>query len=78
MIENMEIMDEEAFNAYFSDERTWTAVLSDGTVVPLKDDGQDTLVPYAERHEYCRLVQETRLGESDAQVNAIGIEILPC
>jgi len=68
MIESMENMDEEAFSAYFGGERTWTTVLSDGTLVPLRPDGIDSLVLHEERLEYALAVQETRMNESKEQV----------
>ena len=68
MIDNMGGMDEDAFDAYFEGERTWTTVLSDGTAVPLRPDGADMTVLYDEREEYCELVKETRMKESNEQV----------
>lgn len=71
LLESMATMDEEAFVAFFGDERTWTCRLSNGAVVPLKPDGADTVVVHSDRAEYCRLVQETRMNESKEQILAI-------
>lgn len=69
LLESMATMDEEAFVAFFGDERTWTCRLSNGAVVPLKPDGADTVVVHSDRAEYCRLVQETRMNECKEQVS---------
>jgi hypothetical protein len=68
MIENMDNMDQLEFEAYFSDERTWMTVLSDGTVVPLTSDSGDSIVQYEERQQYSALVKAVRMSESDKQV----------
>ncbi len=69
MIENMEHMSEEEFNAYFADSRTWTTVASSGETIELRSDlpPEDT-VSYTDRMKYARLVQETRMGEFNKQV----------
>ena len=64
----MEGMDSESFNAYFGEERMWTATLSNGSIVPLRPGGQEMPLLYSDRKEYCSLVQQARLTESDAQV----------
>ena len=69
MMENMASMDEESFDAYFSDEeRTWTTVLSGGDMCSLRLSGADQPVLYHDRLEYAKLVQEARLHEADRQV----------
>jgi len=62
------MMNEQDFDAYFSEERTWMTVLSNGTLVPLIPDGVDKVVQYGDRHEYSELVKATRMSESDQQV----------
>ena len=61
-------MDEQEFDAYFNEERTWTTILSDGRLVPLIPDGTDKVVHYLDRHEYADLVKAVRMSESDQQV----------
>ena len=68
MMENMEAMNEDTFMAYFSDERTWSTVLSNGEIVPLKNNGENETVHYEERIEYAQKVQEVRMKEADKQV----------
>ena len=69
VIENMEHMSEEEFNAYFADSRTWTTVASSGETIELRSDltPEDT-VSYGDRMKYARLVQETRMCEFNKQV----------
>ncbi len=69
MLDNMGAMDEDAFDAYFEGERTWTTVLSDGTAVSLRPDGADITVLYGERKEYCQLVMDIKMKESNEQVS---------
>ena len=68
MMDSMENMDEEQFNAFFGNERSWTCVLSNGKTVPLKTNGADIHVTYDERKEYSSKVQQVRMTESDKQV----------
>ena len=69
MVDHMEQMDEEEFDAYFADSRTWTTTLSDGTTVHLKPEvGADVAVSYSDRLEYAKLVRETRMNECNEQV----------
>jgi E3 ubiquitin-protein ligase HECTD3 len=71
-LEAMVAMDETRFSAYFAERpRTWTATLSDGSTVPLKEGGANLDVSYADRLEYARLVREARMEESKKQVQAI-------
>ncbi len=74
MVEHMDQMDEAEFAAYFSETpRTWTTTLSDGSPVQLRPDlAPDATVSHGDRLEYARLVQQTRLGESNKQVSADG------
>jgi len=71
-------MDALAFIEHTSDEdalaalaQPFTTKLSDGTLVELKEQGEDQLVTVANRREYVRLVVAARLVESQAQVEAI-------
>ena len=68
MIENMALMNEAEFDAYFSEDRTWTTILSNGTLVPLMPDGMEKVVHYLDRHEYSAMVKACRMSESDRQV----------
>ena len=68
LIESIESMDKEGYDAYFSEERVWTTVLSDGSTVPLKPDGADLSVRYEDRLEYCAIVKKLRMTEADKQV----------
>ncbi len=70
MIENMEHMSEEEFNAYFADSRTWTTVASSGETIELRSDmSTEDTVSYVERMQYAKLVQETRMNEFNKQVS---------
>jgi E3 ubiquitin-protein ligase HECTD3 len=62
---------DDTYNTTFDSMRTWTVVLSDGTSVPLKPDGNQLSVSYEERLEYVQLVREARLNETKQQVDAI-------
>ena len=64
----MENLDKEGFEAYFSEERNWTVVLSDGSVISLKPEGTDKYVTHADVKEYCQLVKKHRMQESQKQV----------
>lgn len=75
-MESMELMDKETFDAHFGQERTWTTVTSDGTLVPLKPNGADIQVQYEDRIEYIKMVQQARLTESDAQVSLASVNLL--
>lgn len=68
MIELIESMDRETFEASFAGELTYTTSLSDQTIVPLKDGCTDTHVLYDDRQEYCRLVKKARMAECTEQV----------
>ena len=68
LIERIESMDKESYDAHFSEERVWTTVLSDGSTVSLKPDGADLSVRYEDRLEYCAMVKKLRMTEADKQV----------
>ena len=62
-------MDEEDFNAYFGmGGRSWSVVLSDGTTVQLRANGQEDPVAFEERHDYGQAVIEARMNEFNEQV----------
>lgn len=67
----IEKMDKDSYDAYFHGERTWNVILSDGTSVPLKPNGNQLTVLYEERLEYVQLVREARLSEMKHQVGLI-------
>ena len=71
MIELIESMDQETFEASFAGELTFTTSLSDQTIVPLKDGCTEAHVQYEGRLHYCRLVKETRMVECREQVSLI-------
>ena len=71
LIESIETMSKEKFNDAFAGALNYTTVLSNGETVSLVEDGADKLVTYEDRFEYCRLVKEKRMTESDAQVKAL-------
>ncbi|XP_041475804.1 E3 ubiquitin-protein ligase HECTD3-like [Lytechinus variegatus] len=71
MIELIESMDRETFEASFAGELTYTTSLSDQTIVPLKDGCTDTQVLYDDRNEYCRLVKKARMNECTEQVESL-------
>ncbi len=77
MMDHMEQMDEEEFDAYFADSRTWTTTLSDGSSVNLKPDlpDPDTVVSYTDRLEYSKLVQQTRMNECNKQVSTCSVAL---
>ncbi|XP_013403036.1 E3 ubiquitin-protein ligase HECTD3 isoform X2 [Lingula anatina] len=71
VLETMETLDQETFEAHFGEDRTWTTVLSDGTPLPLKSADSDSAVQYEDRVEYIKLVQEARMNECEEQVAAL-------
>ncbi|XP_048588290.1 E3 ubiquitin-protein ligase HECTD3-like isoform X2 [Nematostella vectensis] len=71
LLETLESMDRETFDTKFSGVLTFTAVLSDNTLISLAPGGAERYVDFEERKEYCRLVQEARMFESKLQVEAI-------
>ena len=71
LIDSIETMSREKFDAAFADSLNYTVVLSNGETVPLLANGEEKLVSYDERLEYCRLVKEKRMHESRAQIEVI-------
>ncbi|XP_005111371.2 E3 ubiquitin-protein ligase HECTD3 [Aplysia californica] len=75
IIDNLAKMDHETFTAAG---RSWSMVLSDGTSVNIKVDGQGNPVPlaYEDRAEYASKVREIRLSECDKQLKAMRAGLL--
>ncbi|CAB3977789.1 E3 ubiquitin- ligase HECTD3-like [Paramuricea clavata] len=71
LVESIKQMDRKKFEEKFTDILTYTAVLSNGTIVPLISNGEDEVVKYENRVEYTELLQTARMHESEEQVNAI-------
>ena len=70
LIDSIETMNQEKFNASFAGALNYTMVVSNGEEVPLVSDSEK-LVTYEDRFEYCRLVKEKRMEENKAQIDAI-------
>lgn len=70
LIDSIETMSKDVFDASFAGALDYSTVLSNGDTVPLVGTG-DKLVTYEDRLEYCRLVKERRMSESNAQLDAI-------
>lgn len=72
MIDHMEKMTQEEFDAYFADSCTWTTTLSDGSTVTFEShlvpNNNDNTVQYADRLTFAKLVQESRMNEFNQQV----------
>ncbi len=68
LLDCIENADEWSYHSIYANELTWSCTLSDGTLVNLKIDGNQKLVEYSDRIEYCELVRKTRLSEFDKQV----------
>ena len=64
----MEKINKQDYELKYGELRTWTCLLSDGSVHKLKEDGADKLVSYEERLEYCDMVKQVRMNEADKQV----------
>ena len=71
LIDSLEGMDREKFEGTFSEILNFTTVLSNGDTVELVPDGENRYVSYDDRLEYCRLVKEVRMKETEKQVMAI-------
>ena len=67
LIDNLQKIEKDKFESLC---RTWSTVLSDGSVVVLRPDnqGNPAVLLYEDREEYCTSVQKTRLNESNEQV----------
>jgi E3 ubiquitin-protein ligase HECTD3 len=71
LVESIKQMDKKKFEEKFADVLTYTAVLSNGTIVPLHPNGEDKIVKYEDRVEYTKLLQNARMCESNEQISAI-------
>ena len=71
LIDSIEGMEREKFESTFLGVLNFTAVLSNGDTVDLVPDGENRLVSYDDRLEYCKLVKKVRMKESEKQINAI-------
>lgn len=68
-LERLSEMDKEMFEAHVF--QTFTAVLSDGTLVELVPEGKERSVTYDDRKEYVSLARLARLSENMLQMKAI-------
>ncbi|XP_070563097.1 E3 ubiquitin-protein ligase HECTD3-like isoform X2 [Ptychodera flava] len=71
LIETIESMDRETFDANFAGELTYTVVLSDHSIIPLVEGGADKCVQYDDRQKYCKEVQGVRMKECKLQTDSI-------
>ncbi|XP_064625661.1 E3 ubiquitin-protein ligase HECTD3-like isoform X2 [Lineus longissimus] len=80
LIDTMESMDKDTFDAHLADDLTWSIVRSDGVTIPLKENGANVKVTFDDRLEYIRLVQDARMNESNEQTKAMRqglLEVVP-
>ncbi len=68
-LERLSEMDKEMFEAHVF--QTFTAVLSDGSLVELVPEGKERSVTYDDRKEYVSLARLARLSENMLQMKAI-------
>ena len=71
---------DQRFSQHFGDMLTWTTTLSDGSSIELRPNGAQQTVQFAERHEYARLAEWTRMNENREQINALKVglyQIIP-
>jgi len=52
-------------------DETFTTYLSDGTKIPLKENGENIRVTFENKDEYVSLIETTRLNESQLQISAL-------
>ena len=71
LIDSIETMSREKFEASFEGALNFTTVLSNGETVSLVPNGGERLVTYEDRLEYCKFVKQKRMDESKAQIDAI-------
>ncbi|XP_065069856.1 E3 ubiquitin-protein ligase HECTD3-like [Rhopilema esculentum] len=74
--ETLETLDKETYQEKFFGVLKYSTVLSDGSVYQLKENGVETDVPYEERTEYMKLVQNVKMSEFNDQINSIRKGIL--
>lgn len=71
LIGNIEAVSEEEFSEIYAAELDFTTAFSDGTVVEVKEGGNQIQVNYEDCVEYCKLVKKTRMMESITQVRFV-------
>ena len=71
LIDSIETMNREKFDAAFAGALNYTTVLSNGETVSLIPNGGERLVTYEDRLDYCKYVKEKRMKEAKAQIDAI-------
>lgn len=71
LIDSIEGMEKGKFDSTFLGVLNFTTVLSNGDTVDLVPEGEGKLVSYEDRLQYCELVKEIRMKESEKQINAI-------
>ncbi len=71
LLDSIQTMSRETFEASFEGALKFTTVLSNGETVSLCPGGAEKLVTYDNRNEYCELVKVKRMEESKNQIKAI-------
>lgn len=71
LIDSIETMSRETFEEAFAGALRFNTVLSNGETVSLAPGGEERLVTYDDRLEYCESVKEKRMVESKSQIAAI-------
>ena len=71
LVDSIESMQQDNFEEMFEGALNFTTVLSNGDTVNLVPSGEERFVTYNDRLEYCELVKEVRMKESEKQINAI-------
>lgn len=69
--DSIEMMEKEKFDAAFSGSLNFVTVLSNGTTISLIPGGEDKEVTFEDRLQYCELVKEKRMKESELQIKAL-------
>jgi len=69
--ETLEALDKETYDEKFGEVLKYSTVLTDGSVYQLKERGFETAVPYEERMEYIKLVQNAKMDEFEDQISAL-------
>ena len=70
-LDNIESIKREEFDSIYGHDLDFTTACSDGSVVSVKDNGNELLVDYEVRLEYCQLVKKIRMLEFIDQVCSI-------
>ena len=69
LLDAIEKMDAVEYEMKFANEKTWSCILSDGSLHELKPNGSNLSVRFDERLEYCDAVKKARINESNRQVS---------